>query len=68
MIMWRLQRTGINVQFCWCVDVNEKADNIAKRALKLINEEIMKISFGKCEVKSIIRKTVRDLWMKKWEH
>ncbi len=56
-IMFRIQRAGTDVQFCWVsahigVEGNEKADEIAKRALKLNENEIMKIPFGKGEAKS----------------
>ncbi len=69
-IMLRIQRAGTDVQLCWVpahigVEGNEKADEIAKRALKLKENEIMKIPFGKGEAKSLIKKAVRDLCQKK---
>ncbi len=71
-IMLRIQRAGTDVQFCWVpahigVEGNEKADEIAKRALKLNENEIMKIPYWKGEAKSLIIKAVRDLWQKKWD-
>lgn len=41
------------MQFCWVpahagIKGNEKADMVAKRALKLSNGEIMKVPSGKC--------------------
>lgn len=67
-----IQRVGTDVQFCWVpahagVEGNEKADEIAKRALKLNKNEIMKVPFGKGEAKSFIKKVVKDLWQKKWD-
>ncbi len=60
-IMLRKQRVGTDVQFCWVpahvgVKGNEKADEIAKRALKLNDNEIMKVPFGKGEAKSLIKR------------
>lgn len=54
MITLRIQRVGINVQLC-CVpvhvgmEVNEKPDKIAKKVLKLNDNEIMQILFRKGE-------------------
>ncbi len=53
-IMLRIQRAGTDVQFCWVpahvgVKGNEKADEIAKRVLKLNENEIIKVPFGKGE-------------------
>lgn len=47
---------------------NEKADMIAKAALKLMYKEIMKFPFGKGEVKSIIGTAVGDSWQIKMGH
>lgn len=71
-IKLRIQRVGSNIQFCWVpahvtVVGNEKAQGTAKRALKLKDSEIMKVPFGKSEARSLIRKTVRDSWQKKWD-
>lgn len=71
-IMLRIQRTGGDVQFVWVpahvgVVGNEKADEIAKTALKLKDDEIMKVPFGKGEAKSLIRKAVSDEWQNKWD-
>lgn len=71
-IMLRIQRAGVDVQFVCVpahvgVDGNEKADEIAKTALKLKDDEIMKVLFGKGEAKSFIRKAVSDVWQKKWD-
>lgn len=35
--------------------------------LKLKDDEIMKVLFGKGEAKSFIRKAVSDVWQKKWD-
>lgn len=46
---------------------NEKTEETARRALKINDDEIMKVPFGKGEATSLIRKAVRDSWQKKWD-
>ncbi|MGL5578178.1 MAG: ribonuclease H family protein, partial [Fusobacteriaceae bacterium] len=72
MILLRIHRSGIMIQFCWVpahvgVEGNEKADSIAKNALKLKEEELMKVPFGKGEAKSIIKTAVENSWQMKWD-
>lgn len=73
MLMLRIQRLGISVYFCWVpahmgVEGNERADRIAKKALKFRKEEILSIPFGKGEAKAVIREAVRELWQRKWDN
>ncbi len=67
--MLNIERIGINLQFCWVpahtgVEGNEIADLTAKNALKLKDEEIMKVPFGKGEAKSLIKTKARESWQK----
>lgn len=62
MLMLRIQRLGISVYFCWVPEGNERADGIAKKALKFRKEEILSIPFRKGEAKAVIRESVRELW------
>ncbi len=61
-LLWRIQRKGVVVGFCWVpahvgVAGNESADELAKNALK--REEIdFNVPLSKSEVKSIIKENI----------
>lgn len=49
------------------VEDNEMADLIAKNVLKLKDEKIRKVPFGKGEARSLVNIAVRESWQKKWD-
>ncbi len=58
VMLLRLQRIGIEVQFCWVPDHmgvkgNEQADKLAKRALKVYDNKLIKVAHGRGEEKII---------------
>ena len=68
--LFRMQRLGIDVTFCWVpahvgLEGNETADRMAKRALNM--SHTMNITFGKGEGKAIIKKKILQLLQKKWD-
>uniref|UniRef100_A0A8C1TCJ5 RNA-directed DNA polymerase from mobile element jockey n=1 Tax=Cyprinus carpio TaxID=7962 RepID=A0A8C1TCJ5_CYPCA len=71
-LLYRLKAEGIVVYFCWVpahigIVGNEKADQLAKEALKK-NLVDIKVPLGRSEVKSVINKEIIKLWQQRWEN
>ena len=61
----------MHVTFLWVpahigVNGNETADKVAKQATKNINTDL-EVSFGRTEIKSIIKQRLKEKWQKQWE-
>ena len=72
MLLLRLQRAGVSVRFCWVpahvgVEGNERADSVAKGALRLADGAVLQIPYGKGEAKSLIRAAVGKTWQEGWD-
>ena len=68
--IYRLYRTGVDIRFCWVpahvgLEGNEEADKIAKSALELT--ETIKMTYGKGEIKAILKKELMNKWQDRWD-
>ena len=68
----KLQKSGIRISFGWVpahmgVKGNELADRYAKQAIQKQEVDINE-QHSKSEVRSIIKKKVRDIWQYMWDH
>ncbi len=59
IMLFRLQRMGIEVQFFWILahmglkdSLNEQADKLAKKALKEYDNKVIKVAYGRGEARS----------------
>uniref|UniRef100_A0A3Q3BE46 Reverse transcriptase domain-containing protein n=1 Tax=Kryptolebias marmoratus TaxID=37003 RepID=A0A3Q3BE46_KRYMA len=68
--LFRIQNMGMMVIFVWVpahigVDGNEKADKMAKRAIK--NPVSITVKISKSEGKSIAKENLMKVWQKRWD-
>lgn len=70
IMLLRIQRMGITVQFCWVpahmgVKGNEKADTLTKKEVN--NSKGIKVAYGRGEAKSLIRTAINNYWQKEYD-
>ena len=68
--IYRLYRIGVDVRFCWVpahvgMEGNQENDKIAKQAVELT--DVIKMTFGKGEVKAILKKELMNKWQERWD-
>ena len=73
MLLLNLQQLRIDVHFCWIpahvgIEGNEIADKLAKSALNKNYNDLLVISFGRSEAKTVIHEGIMECWQEIWDN